>query len=618
VAEENDDFEDLLEYLRDARAFDFTGYKRTSLMRRVAKRMEAVGITGYAGYLDYLQVHPTEFTQLFNYILINVTGFFRDPAIWDYVGGVVLPRILESKKPDDPVRVWCAGVATGEEAYSVAMLLAEQIGVDGFSERVKVYATDVDEDALATARRATYSQKVIDPVPPDLREKYFDPISNQFVVDRDLRRSVIFGRHDLVQDAPISKVDLLVCRNTLMYFNSETQARITEHFSFALNDGGFLLLGKAEMLFTNLRAFQPVDLRRRVFTKIQDEEDLKDQLVAAVHAGNHDTVGRLANHARGREAAFEAGPMAQILVDRKGYLTLANQRARTLFGLSNRDVGRPLSDLELSYRPVELRSAIGDVHASRVPILLDNVEWSSPEGHRVILSVELLPLLDQTSGILGVSISFADVTQYRELRQELERSNQELETAMEELQSTNEELETTNEELQSTNEELETTNEELQSTNEELETMNEELQSTNEEMQAVNEEMRERSSELNELNAYLESILSSIRAAVVVVDRDVRVRLWNRQSEEMWGLRSDEVIGQPLGELDIGLPVGELERKLSEVLAGSAQFADGSMEAVNRRGRGIRIHIAGARVNESDGGTSGAIILIEEEPSSVS
>jgi two-component system, chemotaxis family, CheB/CheR fusion protein len=264
---EDRDFEALLDYLRDTRGFDFTGYKRASLARRVSKRMQSVGMEKYSDYLDHLQVHPEEFVPLFNFILINVTGFFRDPQIWDYLSEQILPRIVESKQRTSPIRAWCAGVASGEEAYSVAMLLGEQLGGPGYREDVKIYATDVDEEALAAARQASYSAKQVEPIPPVLRDRYFERVGNRYVFDKDLRRCVIFGRHDLVQDAPISKVDLLVCRNTLMYFNAETQAKILERFQFALNGGGFLLLGKAEMLFTHINAFTPVDLRRRVFTK---------------------------------------------------------------------------------------------------------------------------------------------------------------------------------------------------------------------------------------------------------------------------------------------------------------------------------------------------------------
>lgn len=262
------DFEALLEYLQRTRGFDFTAYKRPSLMRRVTKRMQMVKIDKFPDYMDYLEVHPEEFAQLFDTILINVTSFFRDQIAWDLLAQQVIPMILKEKRPNEALRIWSAGCASGEEAYSIAILFAEALGSESFSDRVKIYATDVDEEALAHARHASYSEKDLEPVPPELKEKYFEQGSNRFVFRNDLRRSVIFGRHDLVQDAPISRLDLLTCRNTLMYFNAEIQGRILARFHFALNDPGYLFLGRAEMLLTHTNIFTPIELKCRIFSKV--------------------------------------------------------------------------------------------------------------------------------------------------------------------------------------------------------------------------------------------------------------------------------------------------------------------------------------------------------------
>ncbi|HWP41912.1 MAG TPA: CheR family methyltransferase [Blastocatellia bacterium] len=604
-------FEALLEYLHRTRGFDFTAYKQPSLMRRINRRMRVVGIESYVDYLDYLEVHPDEFAHLFNMILINVTSFFRDEAAWEYLKNEIIPRIVSSKGPKDQIRVWCAGIASGEEAYSIAMLLSEAVGEERFRESVKIYATDIDDEALGKARQASYSARQVEGVPQQYLQKYFEQTDTHYVFSKDLRRSVIFGRHDLVQDAPISRIDLLICRNTLMYFNAEAQSRILAHFHFALNDDGILFLGKSEMLLTHTNIFTPLDLKRRVFTKVP-RLNFRDRLLMMAHGGNEEGLNHIANNVRIREAAFDANPVAQIVMDQNGHLMLANQQARAQFGLTLRDMGRPVQDLEISYRPVELRSQIEQAYAERRMISLKEVEWAITPTDKHYIDVQVTPLITSVGTILGVSITFIDTTRARQLQEELLRSKQELETTYEELQSTVEELETTNEELQSTNEELETLNEELQSTNEELETMNEELQSTNEELETINEEMRQRTVELNEVNDFMESILTSLRAGVMVIDQNLRVQVWNRRAEDLWGLRPEETMGQHFLTLDIGLPLEPLKQVVRNCLAGETDYQEVLLEATNRRGRRIYCRVTCTPLNTKANTIRGAILLMEE------
>jgi two-component system, chemotaxis family, CheB/CheR fusion protein len=598
----------LLDYLKRTRGFDFTGYKRSSLERRIEKRMNEVGIGSYQEYLDYLEVQSDEFAFLFNTILINVTGFFRDAAAWDYLASEVIPRLVETVGGDRPLRFWCAGCSSGEETYTMAMILAEALGEQQYLERVKIYATDVDEEALTEARHATYAAKAVEAVPPPLLERYFERVEQRYAFRKELRRTVIFGRNDLVQDAPISRIDLLTCRNTLMYFNAETQAGILGRFHFSLNDWGYLYLGKSEMLITHSDLFKPVDLKRRVFAKVV-RPTLRDRLLLAAHPDPVDGVDGAGDGLR--ESAFDAATVAQLAVDLDGTVVLANQLARTTFGLSNTDVGRSLKDLEISYRPVDLRSNIEAALAERRTVVVTNVSMTISTGDVREFEVQLTPLHagDRT---LGTTVTFTDVTVQHRVQKELEDSKRELESAYEELQSTVEELETTNEELQSTNEELETTNEELQSTNEELETTNEELQSTNEELETMNDELRQRTLELNEVNAFLETILTSMGVGVAVLDRSLAVQVWNAHSSELWGLRSDEAEGENLLSLDVGLPVEKLSGALRDVLNNGESRVELRVEATNRRGRPIDCRIVALPLSIDGQGVSGTILLMEE------
>jgi two-component system, chemotaxis family, CheB/CheR fusion protein len=599
----------LLGYLQASRGFDFHGYKPASLARRVRKRMDSVGVDGLARYQDYLEVHPDEFASLFNTILINVTSFFRDPAAWDVVRQLALPHILSSKAPGESIRVWSAGCATGEEAYTLAMILSEEMGEGQFRERVKIYATDIDDDALNTARHAVFTDRQVEGVPPELLDRYFEPGDRVHTFRKELRRQVIFGRHDLISDAPISRIDLLTCRNTLMYLNAETQAKVLNRLHFALNNGGFLLLGRAETLMAHSHSFLSVDLKRRLSRK-SSHGAARDRLVLPPADDGREPQPDI--DTRMPLAALEASPAAQLLVDAAGQVSLINDRARALFDLRGSEVGRSLRDLQISYRPVELRSLIERVQSERRPVAVREVEWHAAGSQSRWLDLSLVPLADSAGTILGTLITFTDVTAQRQLQQELLRSHQELETAYEELQSTNEELETTNEELQSTVEELETTNEELQSTNEELETMNGELQSTNEELQTMNDELRQRGEDLNSANAFLESVLAGMRGGVAVVDRELRLLAWNPQAEELWGIRGEEARGGHLLNLDIGLPVERLRPLLKTSLAGDGDSKVVTLEAVNRRGKPIQCEITCTPLRGANGEVHGAIVLVEE------
>ncbi len=599
--------DDLLEFVKVTRGFDFTGYKRSSIERRVAKRMTEAGVETYDEYIDYLELHAEEFAELFNTLLINVTSFFRDPQTWEHLATEIVPQLVASRDDDAPLRIWCAGCASGEEAYTVAMVFARVLGDAAFRDRVKIYATDVDEEALDTARHGAYQPRQIEDVPREALERFFERTDQRYVFRKDLRRSVIFGRNDLIQDAPISRIDLLVCRNTLMYFTAETQAHILRRFHFALDDDGMLLLGKSEMLITHADLFTPVDLKWRVFRKVM-KPALRDRVRVLAADPSNGASQSISDNLR--EAAFDVAGTAQIVLDANRSLVMANAAARAMFDVRASDLGRPVQDLELSYRPVELRAHLDQLGRELRSVDIQSVRWPASDRERVF-DVRLIPLLGD-NGVMGTSIVYNDVSDLSVLKAEVNTSKRELEQAYEELQSTVEELETTNEELQSTNEELETTNEELQSTNEELETMNEELQSANEELETMNDELRHRTLELNEMNSFLETILTTIGLAVAVLDRRQYVQIWNGQARELWGVSPEEAADQHLFALEIGLPVDQLKAPLRACLNGESQREELVLDAVNRRGKAFRCRVVCMPLHGSDDGNISGVILLME------
>ena len=599
-------FEALLQYLRENRGFNYGGYKRTTIVRRIAKRCSELGLSSFAAYQDYLQVHADEFAILFDKILINVTTFFRDPPAWDYMAREIVPRIAAKS---GIIRIWSAGTASGEEAYSAAMLFCEALGPEIFLRRVKIYATDVDEEALNKAR-AGYSEKDLESLDPKLRSRYFEAQAGRLGFKTGLRRALIFGRHDLMQDAPISRLDLLICRNTLMYFTAETQGRVLARFHYALDDDGYLFLGRAEMLLMHGSIFEPVELKQRVFRRVP-RPPLRERLMILAQTGNAEATDQMSRQIHLHELASEGSPYPQIVVDALGNLALANLAARRLLDVRVADAGRPLKDLELSYRPADLRGPIDQVFRERRNVSVAGVDHADIDGTLRRFNIQFAPLIDDGTAIAGAVVTFVDVTGEVALRTELERAKQDVETAYEELQSSNEELETTNEELQSTVEELETTNEELQSTNEELETMNEELESTNAELQGINTELHQRTEDANRLNTFMHAILGNIRLGAAVLDADLNVRVWNERAAELWGVRSDEVIGESLFDLDIGLPVKELRPMIRSVLRLKPSHDEKVVAAITRRGRRIRCRVAATALAAR--GRAGGVVLVMED-----
>ena len=600
------ELEALLEYIRSSRKVDFTGYKQSSLGRRIKKRMAELGVTEYGDYVDYLEVHPDEFTALFNTILINVTSFFRDEAAWKHVKTELIPKIIGWNGEDEQIRIWSAGCSTGEESYSIAILLAEALGLDEMSRRVKIYATDLDEEALLKARKGSYTSKELESLPEEYRRKYIVPSGKEHSFKQELRRSVIFGRHDLIQDAPISRLDLLICRNTLMYLNVDTQRRILGKFNFALKNPGYLFLGNAELMLTHSKVFSQADLKNRIFMKTENigiGEHVKN-LVEPVSKLQTAKIGKILKL---RESLFEEEKAAILVVDTNTNLLLANKTARTYFSIKKDALGKPIRDYDVSYNPLELRSSLNQCLKDGDVVNLAPIKFNSP-SEDIYFEVVISPLYDDNEKI-GASIHFNDVTRPNRLREEFEQSNQELETANEELQSAQEELETTNEELQSTNEELETTNEELQSTNEELETMNEELQSTNEELETTNEELRVLTSELNESKSFLNSIITSVDSAIIVLDSKFKVQLWNYKAKDLCGLTAEEVQGTSFFEIDCGLPVGKLKKQIKLFADSKGKHADLEIEGINRRGREISCKI---RLSTIAGDDKGMILLVNE------
>ncbi|HXU15467.1 MAG TPA: CheR family methyltransferase [Terriglobales bacterium] len=540
---------DLLQELAEQRNFDFRGYKKTTLERRFRRRMFQLNLADYAQYGDYIRKHPDEINQLLNTILINVTEFFRDPPAWEILRNEIMPSLLKRIKPGHSFRAWSAGCASGEEPYSIAILMAEHFGPRIQDYDVKIYATDIDDDALNSARRGEYSLDAVRRVRPEWREKYFHG-KGMLRVNREIRRLVIFGRSNLGQDAPISHVNLLVCRNVLIYFDSDLQKTILTRLHYALEPGGILFLGKSESQLTNSPQFQRINARWRIFQRItasplaEDRSDARQNPIdAPANGGRNVELDGLRQHHRYLMETLRIGVFSLSMED---IITQHNTAALILCGLAPANLtGKRLSDTDLFIRIPEIG---GQLQATRVNNESSRFPTRMKTGNEEkLLEITIRPLLDERGQRCGTLIYLDDQT----VQEKLQTTIEELESTSEELQSANEELETTNEELQSTNEELETTNEELQSTNEELETTNEELQSLNEELETTNQELEERTKELDQVNSVYAQTLEKIRLPVMLVNQERRIEFWNQMALKLFGFKSKPPVDLTVDQLPL-------------------------------------------------------------------
>jgi two-component system CheB/CheR fusion protein len=530
---------DLLQELAEQRQFDFRGYKRTTMERRFRKRMFQLNIGSYGEYAEYIRKHGDEVNGLLTTLLINVTEFFRDPAAWEILQREMLAPMVRQLKPGDSLRAWSAGCASGEEAYSIAMILTELLGSRIAEFDVKVYATDIDREALEAARRGEYAPEALRRVRPEWREKYFYG-TERLRVNRELRRRVIFGQSNLAHDAPISHVNLLVCRNVLIYFDSELQKHILGRLYYALEPGGILFLGKSESQLSNSRQFRRLSARWRIFQRVMPAQVASEVLAPEQKRDEAESLRRR------QQLMMETLRLGVLVLGLDDTVTENNAAMLTLYGLAPANLaGKRLQDTDIFLHTPELGTHLQSSRGSNESRRFQSRIRAGNQER--VLELTVRPLVDESGERNGTLLYCDDIT----ANEKLEATIEELESTGEELHSANEELETTNEELQSTNEELETTNEELQSTNEELETTNEELQSLNEELETTNQELEERGKELDQLNSVYAETLEQVGLPVMLVNQAGQIQFWNSAALRLFGFKSKALVDFQLEQLPL-------------------------------------------------------------------
>jgi two-component system, chemotaxis family, CheB/CheR fusion protein len=584
-----DPFAAILTLLAQRGGHDFTQYKHGTLQRRIERRMRVHDVASLQAYLAVLQANPQELGLLGRELLIGVTGFFRDAAEWQHLAEQGLPRLLAERTDASPLRAWVVACSTGEEAYSIAMLLAEARDAapprdPSTSRMFRIFATDVSTDAIDFARRGHYPAAIAADVSAPRLARFFTPEPGGYRIAPSIRDTVVFAPHDVNSDAPFTKLDLLCCRNLLIYLVAPLQQRLLRLFHFSLNPGGLLLLGNSEGLGNASDLFEPVDGKARLFRRIERGvgEEAFFPVRRSARTGQNPKEPHvselpslhpnLQNHAE-RLLLNQFSPPA-VLVNRSGDILYIHGRTGKFLEPASGKVNWNIHAMAREGLRVPLGAALREAIESKTEVQRNAVTLSDAgEALHLDLTVRavqepgalagtlLIVFLDHPPGASAASARAAPV------KSSAVRSapQAELAHAREEAQALRQEMKASREELQAANEELQSTNEELQSTNEELTSSKEELQSMNEELQSVNAELRAKLDDLALAQSDMKNLLDSTQIATLFLDNDLNVRRFTEQASKIVSLRETD-IGRPLSDLTSSLDYPDLQADARETL----------------------------------------------------
>jgi two-component system CheB/CheR fusion protein len=570
--------------LRNKTGHDFHGYKQNTFARRVQRRMQVLQLDTMEGYLSALHADPAEVDHLFQDLLIGVTQFFRDGPEFGLLEREVIPKLFEGKTASDQVRVWVLGCATGEEAYSIGILLREHMATLDVVPAVQIFATDLDGRALSMARSGRYPESISKDLTAERLERWFTHEGATYSVVKELREMCIFSQHNVVRDAPFSRIDLVSCRNLLIYLTGELQDRVIPLFHFSLKPGGYLFLGPSENVTRHVKLFAPIERRHRIFRRLEavarllPEFPLTTAKVRAAAPGQRTVTRRQQVNPAARktvERIIERYAPTYVLIDNQFDVLQFSERTGAYLEPIAGSATLNLLNLVRRELRVDLRAALHTAAADRRRVQVDAADISiNGVARRHELIIEPISEDDYPTGFLvmfrdngaAASLAALEANDAALLRDEhVQRLEAELRHSNERLQATIEELESTNEELKSSNEEYQSINEEMQSANEELETSKEELQSVNEELHTVNGELGYRVSELARANSDLKNLLENTQIATIFLDNDLRVKSFTPSVGDVYHL-IDTDLGRPITDIASRIDYPELRDDVRRVL----------------------------------------------------
>jgi two-component system CheB/CheR fusion protein len=623
LALSDEQLHDIFDLLRPSSGVDFRHYKLPTIKRRLFRRLALHRLADVDEYIRLLRSDAVEVRNLYRDLLIHVTRFFREPESFEALSRDVFPVILEKRPRDQPIRAWVCGCATGEEAYSLAIMLVEYLTKQQSDLRVQIFATDVSETAIEQARAGVYSQTIEGDVSADRLRRFFSKADGGYRVTKMIRDLCVFARQDLTKDPPFSRLDLILCRNVLIYMDLTLQKKLLSVFHYALTPNGFLVLGQAETVGTQATLFSLVDKKYRVHRKRPTTN-----LPAMTFPVDHSQVTVTARKAHAEPSSVERvlqTEVTRVINDRfappgvviDSDMHIVQFRGQTGAFLEPAPGEASLNLLKMAREGLlhGLRSAIHAAKRSRSPVRRPGLQIRSVEGWSRV-DVEVIPLA--STGRVHYLVLFdqhgnGDAVAARAAKAASPRARgksqvlfleRELAASREYLQSVIQELEAANEELQSANEEILSSNEELQSTNEELDTAKEELQSTNEELNTVNEELHGRNEELSRVNSDLVNLLGSVQIAIVIIGADMRIRRFTPMAEKVLNLIPTDV-DRFIGHINPNIEGAHLEELITECIDSISPI---EREVKDRQGRWYALRLRPYR--SADNKIDGAVLAL--------
>ena len=626
----------IFQSLRRTTGVDFTQYRQTTILRRIHRRMVVHKIDKIEDYVKFVHANPAETKALYQDMLINVTSFFRNPQLFEGLKKLVFPRILKNKAPEQAIRIWTPGCASGEETYSLAIALLEFLGSRASQIPIQFFGTDVSEPGVIKARTGTFPENIQSDVSPERLRRFFTKSENMYRISKNIRDMCIFAQHNVLDDPPFSQMDIISCRNLLIYLEPPAQSRIISLFHYALRFGGFLILGSSEGVGASSHLFATEDRSLKIFSKkglparqlvtfsLNRPFERGEQAPVLPHAKPQEAFNYIdAQKEFDRRLITHYAPAAAFINEDLEIIHTRGNISR-YFKLAPGRASLSILKMAREGLLMDLRNAISHAKKENVPVRKENVLVKSGNGDggaggtsevTRLVNFEVVPIrigkLKEPYFMVIVEDAPPKVPEKRgqmALREVESQSGrivkleQELAATKEYLQSVIETQEAMNEELQAANEEILSSNEELQSTNEELETAKEELQSANEELSTVNDELRNRNGEISQVNNDLTNLLASIDLATVMVGSDLTIRRFTPQAQKVFGLIPGDV-GRPLANINPPVEIPDFEqmvlRAMSEAQTVESDVSDKS---------GSKYHVRIAPYRLADQKIDGAVI----------